>query len=312
MTILFTCPHCGTQTDVYDEYAGQSGPCVVCGKLITVPYLPPATASAGTPAYANLPPGRARRSSASFAVVAAVVAGGLLAIATIALLLFMVVFPAVANVRSSSHKNECAKNLRRITLALHQYEAKYGSFPPAYLADAQGKPMHSWRVLLLPFLGYEHVYRQYNFAEPWDGPRNMSLRRAMPPEYACPADPDARSQDETNYMVLVGSETMFPKTGCVKREMVTDGVQNTLLLVETPASGVCWMEPKDMDFGQMQFTMNGKPGIDIGSRHLGGAHVVTVDGECHFLQEDATPDIVRGLGTIQGQETILPEVFGFE
>jgi hypothetical protein len=33
----FTCPHCGEQTLVEDKYAGQSGPCIRCGKLITVP-----------------------------------------------------------------------------------------------------------------------------------------------------------------------------------------------------------------------------------------------------------------------------------
>ena len=39
MPILFTCPHCGRQTHVADEYAGQSGPCAACGKTITVPPL---------------------------------------------------------------------------------------------------------------------------------------------------------------------------------------------------------------------------------------------------------------------------------
>jgi hypothetical protein len=37
MSIPFTCPHCGEQTLVEDKYAGQSGPCIRCGKPITVP-----------------------------------------------------------------------------------------------------------------------------------------------------------------------------------------------------------------------------------------------------------------------------------
>ena len=36
MPIEFTCPHCGLQTNVPDEYAGQSGPCAECGQRITV------------------------------------------------------------------------------------------------------------------------------------------------------------------------------------------------------------------------------------------------------------------------------------
>lgn len=40
MPILFTCPHCGRQTNVPDEYAGQSGPCAGCGLMISVPRRP--------------------------------------------------------------------------------------------------------------------------------------------------------------------------------------------------------------------------------------------------------------------------------
>ena len=40
------------------------------------------------------------------------------------------------------------------------------SWPPAYLADRDGKPMHSWRVLILPFLEQQELYRAYHFDEP--------------------------------------------------------------------------------------------------------------------------------------------------
>ena len=40
MPMLFTCPHCGVQTNVPDQYAGQSGPCARCGGMITIPRLP--------------------------------------------------------------------------------------------------------------------------------------------------------------------------------------------------------------------------------------------------------------------------------
>jgi len=39
MPFLFTCPHCGVQTHVPEQYAGRSGPCIQCGKTITVPPL---------------------------------------------------------------------------------------------------------------------------------------------------------------------------------------------------------------------------------------------------------------------------------
>jgi len=36
MPIPFTCPHCGHQTLVHDQYVGRSGPCAGCGQTVTV------------------------------------------------------------------------------------------------------------------------------------------------------------------------------------------------------------------------------------------------------------------------------------
>jgi hypothetical protein len=36
MPVPFTCPHCGHQTLVQDQYVGQSGPCAGCGQMVTV------------------------------------------------------------------------------------------------------------------------------------------------------------------------------------------------------------------------------------------------------------------------------------
>lgn len=306
MTIPFTCPHCGTQTDVYDEFAGQTGPCGICGKLITVPVPTAGGVVAGvSPSPRTVPVASRRpRSGSSLLLVAAVVGGGILAAGATLALLFLLVFPAVSAARNSRRKSECAKNLERIALALQQYEARYGSFPPAYLADANGKPKHSWRTLLLPFLGYDHVYRRYDFNKPWDDPSNMALRGLMPPEYACPADPDARGQGETNYMVVVGPGTMFPSPGTVKRGQITDGVESTLLVTETVSCGVCWLEPQDLDFRKMRFVMNGKAGSEIGSKHRGGVEIVTVDGKSHFLTADTASDVILSLLTIAGGESI--------
>jgi hypothetical protein len=43
MPFPFTCPHCGKQTVVPEQYYGQSGPCGGCGQIITA--LPPGVAA---------------------------------------------------------------------------------------------------------------------------------------------------------------------------------------------------------------------------------------------------------------------------
>ena len=51
----------------------------------------------------------------------------------------------------------CAGNLAQVAVALHTYHDVYGRFPPAYLADASGRPRHSWRVLLLPYISKQMI-----------------------------------------------------------------------------------------------------------------------------------------------------------
>jgi type II secretory pathway pseudopilin PulG len=251
-------------------------------------------------------PSTTRRQRGSLALIVVVVFGGLLAATAIAVFLIALVFPAVSAYRAASHKTACASNLQAIALAIQKYEAEHGSLPPAYVADASGKPLHSWRVLILPYLGsgYDHIYRRYDFNQPWDGPNNQQLFGAIPAEYVCPADPDARAKRETNYMVAVGKRTMFPREKSAARTSLRDGVQDTLLLVETPATGVCWLEPRDLDADQMLFKINGKVGVEIGSAHPGGAHVCTVDGQTHFLTDSAPPDALQAMTTIDGGETV--------
>ena len=72
-------------------------------------------------------------------------------------------------------QNIFAKIIRGEIPCSKVYEDEHGCFPPAYVADASGRPMHSWRVLILPYLDQQQLYDQYDFSEPWNGPNNQQL-----------------------------------------------------------------------------------------------------------------------------------------
>src|SRR5688500_14578472 len=76
------------------------------------------------------------------------------AIAALAFLVLGVVllFPA-PEVPRKRGRPPCVDNLHRIGLALHGYAGAHDAFPPAYTVDEAGNPLHSWRTLILPFLG---------------------------------------------------------------------------------------------------------------------------------------------------------------
>ncbi len=112
------------------------------------------------------------------AVLGAIAAVGLL----IALLL-----PFLGSARSAARLNACTRNLKQIALALHNYEAAYHALPPAYTVDANGKPLHSWRTLILPFLDERPLYDEIDLSKPWDDPVNVGAWNISIGAYNCPA-----------------------------------------------------------------------------------------------------------------------------
>jgi hypothetical protein len=224
---------------------------------------------------------------------------------------FALLQPAIRSARSVAWKSECNSNLEQIGMALQQYQTEHGSYPPAFIPGPDGKPMHSWRVLILPYLGKEaaSVYQQYDFNQPWDSEQNIRLAAFMPGVYACPEHPDALANQETTYMVIVGSKTMFPGSRSVSPAQIGDSLEHTIAVVETPQSGVHWLKPQDLEAARMAYEINGREETEAGSHHAqAGAHVLMADGTVYFLPEDFSPDMLTSMTTINGGE-LLPENF---
>lgn len=297
MPVSFTCPHCSLATIVDDEFIGQRGPCASCGKEITVPYVS---------THEGLGPNAIvlKRRPVSVGTIVLLVFGGLASVALVMTIAFVALFPAIDSARTLVHKRSCDANLVRIGMALRAYEDAHGTLPPAYIPDATGKPMHSWRVLILPYLDEQLLYSRYNFNEPWDGPNNVLLTRAMPDVYGCPADPDAHSLGETSYMVIAGPKTFFPDAQATSLLRAEDDLSTAILVVETQVTGVTWLNPKDLKADRMQYVVNGGFGQEMGSHHPEGAHVLLADGTVFFLDDTTSSDYIEGMSTMSGGEPI--------
>ena len=207
---------------------------------------------------------------------------------------------------TSFRRHSCHDNLRQIAAAMASYNGEYENLPPPFIADANGKPMHSWRVLLLPYLGQQKLYDEYRFDEPWNGPNNKKLHERIVDVYCCPQDhqinPWNTAARQTSYVVIVGPGTAFP--GGRKRVSMAevanwDGASNTILVAEVHSSGIHWMKPRDLDFATMDFRINGKRGASIASKHASGAMVVMVDGSVQFLDDTMPPKEVKQLTTVR-------------
>jgi hypothetical protein len=225
-----------------------------------------------------------------------------LAALAVAGLLGLVVFHPASP--SRWRRTECASHLRQIALALHEYHQAYGSLPPAHVDGPDGKPMHSWRVLLLPFLHYDKLYRQYNFKEPWNSPHNTRLANRIPHEYRCPAAREEKLSSVTNYVAVVGPATAWPGSKGVRFQDIKDGTSDTILLVEIADSTINWMEPRDMRFDRAVMGVNVDHRHGISSHHRGGANVSLADSSGRFLPDSVSPAALRTLLTLADGQTI--------
>jgi len=225
--------------------------------------------------------------------------------------LAMLILPAQPRVPEIGRRVHCLNNMKQIVLAMHNYRDKYGCFPPAYTVDKSGLPLHSWRVLLLPYLDQRDLFDRVRLDEPYDSPWNRTLFESvkMPPVFWCPSDKENRT--DANYVLVVGPRTISNGPNSVRMKDITDGASNTIAVVETYDFCVRWYEPRDLPADRMSFKINDPEYIGIASRHVGGAQVAFADQKTRFLPNDIDPRMVEAMTTINGGEDVSEAMKGY-
>jgi hypothetical protein len=205
--------------------------------------------------------------------------------------MFATFLPAVRAGLEAAARVECDNNFRRIAMAMHNYHSANNAFPRAASINEKGKPLLSWRVAILPYLGHQNLYNRFNLDEPWDSTHNKTLLKEMPPVYFC----RNRVKPEpftTTYQVLVGKDAMFEKNQDIGMPDVTDGTSTTLMVVEA-SKAVPWTQPDDLVFD---------PGAaaslcGAGSAHPGGFNAAMGDASVRFIKDTIDVKKFRSLIT---------------
>lgn len=199
-----------------------------------------------------------------------------------------------------ARESACNSHLTRIWYALMEYNDYFSSLPPAYTVDEHGRRLHSWRVLLLPFLDRPDLYRRFRLDEPWDSATNIALLKEMPPEYQCRND-RAGCVWATSYFVVVGTRTLFPGEHTFSLQTVTEPSRNVLaLVVEMHESRIPWTKPNDVEIGELTLDDFVKHlGRDWWCGDLGGSGIAMADGTVvrirNWTAEGATSTFLLGL-----------------
>jgi hypothetical protein len=214
----------------------------------------------------------------------------------------------------------CMNNLKTIGLALLNYHDQYGQFPPQYVADAEGRPMHSWRVLILPYLqeaSTSNAYQQYRFNEPWNSPHNQKLAAQVPRQFRCRTTDVAEPETSlaTHYVAVTGPGTAWPGSTGTRLDDFVDGSGNTVLLVEIADSDIPWMEPRDVAIKEVLTGNNGARVVPSSHHYVERTYffydscplvgnVLMADASCHCLTNRPSREDLAALLSIAGHESV--------
>ena len=232
------------------------------------------------------------------------VLGGIV-LTTVGIGVLTYVVMGVLQAREAAMHTNCRGHMSQLSMALWNYHDTYDSFPPAYVADVDGTPLHSWRVLILPFIDGNDIYQQYRFDEPWNGPHNSQLADRLASRFQCPGRRHDKSSHVTDYVALVGPESAFPGSSSTRMTDLRDGPENTILLAEIAHSDIHWMEPRDLSTQTMSFQVNDPGRPSLSSYHPGGPAVIFADGiTAYRLQSTIRPETLKALTTIQRGEPV--------
>lgn len=196
--------------------------------------------------------------------------------------------------RSPSEDKRLSDNLKRIAFAMHDHHNNHRRFPSAAIRGDGGVPLLSWRVALLPSLGQEALYEEFNLNEPWHSPHNKSLIERMPEVYR------TDGVGETSIMVFVGPETPFGSEEGPRLAEIRDGTSNTIFCVVAGADkAVPWTKPEDLPFQAAD------PASAMGQIPGDYFFCAMFDGAIRSVQMDTDPQFLAGLITHSGGEMFV-------
>jgi len=181
----------------------------------------------------------------------------ILAIMVPVAILVWLIMPRHARVREAVPKIVSSNNLAQIGRAMHTYDEALERLPARAICDKDGKPLLSWRVSILPFIEYAHLYAQFKLDEPWDSPHNFALIEKMPKIYYHPKSTVNQTKGLTHYKVLAGKNTLFDQPvlvnnewlnrwSLVKLQKAPRGTSDLILCLEA-GDPVIWTKPEDFE-----------------------------------------------------------------
>ena len=191
---------------------------------------------------------------------------------------------AIVQVLKRQRYSEESVRIRQVAMAFLKYEEANGTFPPPYSVDAEGKPLHSWRVLILPYMEQRNLFSLFRMDQPWDSDANLAAAKNLPVQYAVG---EAKIVDDvlhTRVLAMVGDDSAI-RSRKTKFQQIVDGSVSTIsVAMGSEEQAVPWTKPADLQ---------GTPD-ELSKKMLeanpDGFWVATCDSGVHFVPPKANAE----------------------
>ncbi|MEK6262792.1 MAG: DUF1559 domain-containing protein [Planctomycetota bacterium] len=219
------------------------------------------------------------------------------------------------DLREATGQQATGKHLTEIGVALNRHHDQHSAFPVGgvFTRDAAGvvKGQHGWMTFLLPFVNEQELYQSIVQDKPYDDPVNRAaMGRDVVTYFAAGGD---RAKIVQGYAVShfagVGGEIddatglshvgIFQRDEAVKKEEVTDGLSNTLVVGELAKTYPPWGDPEN--WRPIGRGLN-KSVEGFGSAAGNGATFLLADGSVRFFNNQTDPKLLLKLSTRDGGE----------
>ncbi len=219
------------------------------------------------------------------------------------------------NLRETTGPQGTRRHLQQIGEGLDRHYTEHEGYPigGTFGRNDAGtiRGQHGWMTFLLPFVGESDLYREIDQAKPYEDPINRNaMGRNVSVYFAAGGDKSRIGQgysvshyaglggeiDDANRLSHVG---IFERDVAVKREEITDGLANTLIVGELAGTYPPWGDPENWrTIGRgLNKDLNG-----FGSFSANGATFLLGDGSVKFFSNKTDRKLLERMSTRDGTE----------
>lgn len=191
---------------------------------------------------------------------------------------------AILQVLKRQRNAEEAVRIRQVAMAFLKYEEKNGSLPPPYSVNAKGEPLHSWRVLILPYMEQRNLHSLFNMEQPWDSAQNLAAAKNLPIQYSTGEPKIVDGVLHTRILAMVSDDSAI-RSKTTKFQQITDGsVTSISVAMCSEDQAVPWTKPDDLKGTPKELSKK------LLEANPDGFWVATCDSGVHFVPPKANAE----------------------